>query len=242
MGGISEVSAPIAAIHDCAEGDDRWQDALERMSRFHKVINFAIGTVDPDRDFFESLNLRIDPTFEQSYINHWAPRNFLVRRSATLPVGTLFSFDTTMPRAEFRKTAFYNEWWHPQGMDQAIGANLVSGGSMCVYATAYRPLAAPEFSDQDAQCFRVLLPHLRRAMELRARLRRTDRARPPPPWRRSASRPSCSPARAGCSMRTSRRSDCSPTGACASARTACSRRRYRTRRAAYGTASKARCA
>jgi DNA-binding CsgD family transcriptional regulator len=88
-------------------------------------------------------------------------------RTAKLPVGQLFSFDTVVPATEFARTEFYNEWWHPQGLDRAIGMNLIVDNDVSAVVTIYRPNSRPEFSDRDKQLFTRLLPHLVRALEIR---------------------------------------------------------------------------
>jgi hypothetical protein len=79
----------------------------------------------------------------------------------------LFSFETAMPRGEFARTGLYNEWFKPQGMDKALGANLLVEGALSVAVTVYRPSSGADFLHYDVARFRALLPHLQRAMRLR---------------------------------------------------------------------------
>jgi DNA-binding CsgD family transcriptional regulator len=112
----------------------------------------------------------MDPSYIRSYDEHWACRNFLWKSSVVLPVGELFSFETAMPRDQFVRTGLYNEWFHPQGMDKALGANILVEGPLPAVASVYRPSSDPDFTDRDVARFRSLLPHLQRAWQLRTRL------------------------------------------------------------------------
>ena len=164
----------IESIYDAVLHPDRWPGVLAALADELGANNISIGAHDSQTDSIDMLTLPIDPEFERSYATYWAQRNFLWQRTASLSVGELFCFETVMPREQFRKTVFYNEWWRPQQMDVAIGTNLLVEGSLSVVATAYRPKSAPDFDAADQARFTALLPHLQRAMQLRARLNRTD--------------------------------------------------------------------
>jgi len=78
--------------------------------------------------------------------------------------------DTFVTREFFTGSEFYNEWWKPQGMDIALGANLLIEGPVSMVASVYRPASRSAFSGTDTARFLQLLPHLQRAMQLRQRL------------------------------------------------------------------------
>jgi PAS domain-containing protein len=165
--GTSDFSTAIGLIYDSALDSDAWPDALNAMARLLHAKDLAVGTFNGDTNFNESLNLPIDPDFRRSYFEHWADQNFLWRASAALPVDTLFSFECAGPREAVHRSAFYNEWFRPQGMDNVLGANLIAEGARSTVLTVYRPVSRPEFGPRDAARLRALLPHLRRAMRLR---------------------------------------------------------------------------
>jgi DNA-binding CsgD family transcriptional regulator len=164
---MSDISNVIALIYDSAIDDEVWPDALKAVARFLQVKDVAVGTFDADKNFHETLNLPIDPDFTRSYFEYWAARNFLWQASASLPVGQLFSFGVAGPRDEFYRSALYNEWFRPQGMDIALGANLIMEGARSTVLTIYRPASRPEFGAREITRFRALLPHLQRAVQLR---------------------------------------------------------------------------
>jgi DNA-binding CsgD family transcriptional regulator len=162
-----EFSRLIGLIYESVETPDSWQMTLKALGRFLSVKDFSIGSHDLSTNRFESFNLPIDLDFILSYAEFWGSRNFLWKTSSKLPVGQLFSFETAMPRDEFARTGLYNEWFRPQRMDKALGANLLVEGSLSAAVTVYRPSSADDFSDYDVARFRALLPHLQRAMRLR---------------------------------------------------------------------------
>lgn len=172
---MSDISNIITLIYDSAIDDEVWPDALKALANFLQVKDLAVGTFDAAKNFHETLNLPIDPVFTRSYFEYWAARNFLWRASASLPVGQLFSFDVAGPRDKFYRSALYNEWFGPQGMDIALGANLIMDGTRSTVLTIYRPASRPEFDGHEIARFRALLPHLQRAVQLRDQMPRGTR-------------------------------------------------------------------
>jgi DNA-binding CsgD family transcriptional regulator len=154
-------------IYEAALHPEGWQTALLALARDTGARDVAIGAYNAATTTHETINLPIDPYYESQYENHWASRNFLWERTAKLPVGQLFSFETVLPKAEFAQTEFYNEWWRPQGLDRAMGMNLIIDNEVSAVITIYRPSSRPEFSDRDKKIFAGLLPHLVRGLEIR---------------------------------------------------------------------------
>jgi DNA-binding CsgD family transcriptional regulator len=168
MSEIEEFSTLIALIYESVETPELWQPTLRAISRLLSVKDVSLGSHDFSTGRFEAFNLPIDPDFERSYAEFWGQRNFLWKASSKLPVGQLFSFETAMPRDEFSRTGLYNEWFKPQGMDKALGANLLVEGPLSATVSVFRPSSNGDFSDCDIARFRALLPHLERVMRLRA--------------------------------------------------------------------------
>jgi DNA-binding CsgD family transcriptional regulator len=168
MSEIEEFSTLIGLIYESVETPEVWQPTLKAIGRFLSVKDVSLGSHDLSTGRFEAFHLPIDPDFVRSYAEFWGQRNFLWKASSKLPVGQLFSFETAMPRDEFSRTGLYNEWFKPQGMDKALGANLLVEGPLSATVSVFRPAWKGDFSDYDIARFRALLPHLERVMRLRA--------------------------------------------------------------------------
>jgi DNA-binding CsgD family transcriptional regulator/PAS domain-containing protein len=154
-------------IYDAALHPEGWPAALLAIVNDLGARDVALGVFNSATMVNETINLPIDPYFKDQYESHWATRNFLWERTARLQIGEIFSFDSVMPRQEFSQTAFYNEWWRPQGLDRVMGMNLISKGHTSAVITIYRPDSRPDFSNSDRRKFLSLLPHLVRAVEIR---------------------------------------------------------------------------
>ena len=160
----------IETIYEAVLHPQQWTPVLHGIAALLKAKDVSIGSYDSETRGLDVVCLPIDPSFMRAYSERWSSRNFLWTFTSGLPVRKLFSFESALPRQEFERTDFYNEWWHPQQMDHAIGANLLVDGPLSAVATAYRPKRRGAFDAEDAAAFLALTPHLQRAMELRQRL------------------------------------------------------------------------
>ena len=160
----------VEDIYEAAVRPEYWPVVLDRTTKMFGAKDFAIGRFDTRTGQHDTISTPIDPAFAQSYAEHWASQNFLWRKSAPLPVGQLFSFETFIERDDLCRTGLFNEWFKPQGMDQSMGANLVSEGSTSVTTTIYRPASRAAFDPVERARFAALLPHLQRAVQIRTRL------------------------------------------------------------------------
>jgi hypothetical protein len=92
-------------------------------------------------------------------------------RSASLPVGSVVTDEGVMPKAEFLRTAFYDECLRPQGpafppqpARRPRRARRVA--NVCVLRSAREG----EFGAEDVELLLALAPHLRRAVAVHTRL------------------------------------------------------------------------
>lgn len=171
------MSSLIERIYEAAVQPDCWPSLVTAIGDRFGAKDAAIGAFDGNTGAFESVHTAVDPAFLRSYREHWVTRNFLWQASAPLPTGQLYGFDTFIERDAFERTDIYNEWFHPQGMDRALGANLLLEGSLSVTATLYRPSSKADFDAADRLRFARILPHLQRAWQVRERLRTAEQIR-----------------------------------------------------------------
>lgn len=164
------VHSLIDNIYEAVLRPAGWQLVLRETARLLHARDGSFATYNFETRVGATECLPIDPEYARRYEEDWAHRNFLWRATHSLPVGTMFSFEAAMPRAQFEKTDFFNEWWLPQGMTKALGVNLIATKALSSVATFHRPPNRPDFDREDTERLRTLLPHLSRAMEIRQQL------------------------------------------------------------------------
>src|ERR1700712_1968746 len=119
----------IGLIYDAALDASRWPDTLSRVADAVGAQAISLDIYDAAAQTFDGIAPRTDPDFLQSYAEYWAARNQLWALSAGVPVGKLFTTDDFMPRDQFIRSEFYNDWCRPQGKDATLATNVLVAGA-----------------------------------------------------------------------------------------------------------------
>ncbi len=163
----STFAASINAIYDAAVDFSRWPDALRFISSLcasHTTVLTRQGA-SPGESW--SLAPQCDPAYYESYCSYYHSVNPLWQRAASAPAGTIQTDSMIMPKSELVRTEFYNDFLAPQRLGSMLNmVTLVERGQQTVIAT-YRQ---DEFDPEHIQLFRLLAPHLQRAVQLNTRL------------------------------------------------------------------------
>ncbi len=87
-----------------------------------------------------------------------------------LPVGQMVMSDAIMPLAEARRTRWYREAITPQDVEQALLMHLDAQNSVEYVLTVQRSARKGSYTKDEAKLLRPLVPHLRRALRIGARV------------------------------------------------------------------------
>ncbi len=166
----------VDQIYEAAVRPEAWSRVLDDIVQRLQAKDACIEAYDSARSESDIVCHPIDPAFAELYENYWATRNFLWEGSNRLAVGRTFSFDTFISTDDRRTNRFFREWFSPQGLDIALGANLLKDGPLTVIFTVFRPKSREGFAATDVASFKAMLPHLARATNIRRQLAVRDAA------------------------------------------------------------------
>ena len=136
----------------------------------HDTADTSARIQDPDASFVR--NVRIEAEFLKSYAEHYTHTNVLLKEIAALPEGAMMLSSSIVPDAEFRRTEYYSDWLHPQGVGYCLGGPILKRGSTVAMFSASRLEQQGRYRDSDLRLTQLLMPHLRRACLLHQRLTR----------------------------------------------------------------------
>jgi DNA-binding CsgD family transcriptional regulator len=91
-----------------------------------------------------------------------------------IPVGAPMRQSSMISDAAFRRSELYNETIRPVGGFYGIVAPLEQHPGRWAYFSVCRHSGAPDFSDDDLEAARLIIPHLRTALEVQGRLEAAD--------------------------------------------------------------------
>src|SRR5215472_6612967 len=169
-----ELSELIGLIYDAAMDPDAWPLMLNRLADLLSAQCSVIGLLNSSTNAAVMTAPRTDPEYLRSFTEYWAGHAFMWKVGAKLPLGTVVVREMIIPRDEFCRTDYYNEWCKPQGVETAIAANLLVDGPVSTVIAAYRPYAKGDFDATETRLFAEIIPHLQRALQLQLRLAGLD--------------------------------------------------------------------
>jgi DNA-binding CsgD family transcriptional regulator len=168
--GEDRVLNLVAAIYDTALDASLWPDLLHRISDAIGSPHVMFGFYDAATGLTEIHAPRVDPDVARSCAE-WGADNPLPGLSAAEHPGKVFSISDFLAPDEFKRTAFYQEWWRPHGWSlEPITTNLMVDGNAAALLSISKAQDQPAFDSDDKRLFATLAKHLVRAVELQRRI------------------------------------------------------------------------
>jgi hypothetical protein len=165
-----DYSEVIDLIYEAALDPRGWPRVADRLADLCGATIAQIISHDSETFAVTNIAPRADPETVRNYVQHWVYHNPLIEPTQRIPLGSVFTFDRIMPRRELARTAIYNEFFAPAGMEERLGVRLLAEGSSTALANLYRPARKGAFERVDEELLASLVPHLQRALQLNVRL------------------------------------------------------------------------
>ena len=149
----------------------KWPLFLERASAFFggSVTGFQHYGSDPGSTRADFVG--IDPAHYAAYRSHYAAVNPWTKCGHRLyEPGRVLASDSFVHFSDLRRTEFYNDFLRDVGIAHAFGACLFQRGEVISNLTVTRSQAHGAFQERELALARVLLPHMRQAIEIHERL------------------------------------------------------------------------
>jgi DNA-binding CsgD family transcriptional regulator/PAS domain-containing protein len=161
----------VGSIYAAVDDQTLWPDFLERLANtiHSQATNLFV------QDLRHSggaafATFGTDPSFNRSYSEYYGTINiFLLRGKSLLNTGNVCFSDELCPNEEAFRSEFFNEWVLPQGQGHGLLGTIFNNDSVAGNVGAIRARTAKPFTIEDKRLVQALMPHLQRAVDLRAR-------------------------------------------------------------------------
>ena len=162
----------VALIYEAAIDPTLWEEFLRRFADAIGSAGSALFFQDHDSSKGEiSVAYRYDPPYLRQYAEHFASVNvWLQRMAGQTKSGDIRNSQDACSDGELVRTEYYNDWLRPQDLFFGYGGTIVRNGSVTTNITAMRSRHAGPFGDEETALLELLMPHLRRALQLHRRL------------------------------------------------------------------------
>lgn len=174
FGGGSALLALIQLIYSAIDDSSLWPIALERISNLIGGDQILIWTRFQNALVDNIVAVaRMDRSALDPYVSYYAAINVLAQRCDQLYRDGMARFShRAVPDPEFRRTEFCNDYFHPNDMHYSIGMKIPVSDQEPAYLACMRPEKQQPFEEVQGLILELLMPHLKRALELHLRFSR----------------------------------------------------------------------
>ncbi len=145
-----------------------FSDALLAMTRVFDCTSAALVSFDP---LAPDTNLALSEGVIQEniklYVNEFAAIDPAPATFARLPAGTASATNRLFTTEELRKIVFFQEFLVPIGLVETLGGTLFADKDRFALIGLQRSNDRRDFDDDDIATLEHLMPHIRRALQLR---------------------------------------------------------------------------
>jgi DNA-binding CsgD family transcriptional regulator len=165
----------IADLYDSAIDDARWPDMARLIAKVSGLDGAGIWLVEGGQvtDISITMTDSILP-----YVSHYHKFDPWARGILTVPEGRAMVGSEYVSEPDLLKSEFYNDFARRFGLRRPLGARLQLAPRRVAMVAMEQPATKKLFELDDRQRMQPLLPHLKGALQLRARnrqnLRQTD--------------------------------------------------------------------
>jgi DNA-binding CsgD family transcriptional regulator len=171
MSSESDLATLIAAIYEAGMDFNLWPLALKRIASAFGVPSASMARQGRIPSECWGFAVGIDPSMSENYLKYYYGVDPLWQTAISTPAGTVQSDTMLIPRREFVRTEFFNDFLMPQSIAGLLNAIvLVEEGRQSVVTLH----GDQQFDEGHVALYKLLAPHLQRAVQINLKLARTE--------------------------------------------------------------------
>jgi DNA-binding CsgD family transcriptional regulator len=165
MSNPKHIYSLIGEIYDAILDRARGTEALGKAAQFVGARAAALLWRNPVCRTANVIHaFGIEPRYVDLYRQHYAKLDPMTAPMFLRDVGEVASATDVLPHGEHHKTCFYKEWLQPQGFVDTLQASLDKTATDFVHLCFMRNGESGMFDNAARDRFRLIIPHLRRAV------------------------------------------------------------------------------
>jgi DNA-binding CsgD family transcriptional regulator len=176
------VSRLIHEIYDASLAPDAWPHALRSLANLTKArMTSLIAHPAAGKDFVLA-NFGLDPAFAASYERHYYRHNiYLHKGRPMLREGAVLPHEAYCTDQEILHSEYYNDFQRHLGLFRVVAGGISSGPNGHTVVSVNRSRNQPPFTRDELRLIAALLPHIRRALQIGARMEHPAKGERPGP-------------------------------------------------------------
>jgi len=168
----------IDRIYDGVVDGGAWHGIAEALAAACSATSAVLKLQDAQEhvDLVDmTANLMVDAK-RRDWADYWHRHDLWVEKSLSFGLSKIVTSRDLLADAELKRTDFHNDWLRRLDIFHMMGAVFPAGEGAIAILGIHRPERAGFFSQADRRQLAGLLPHLRRAFQLRRKLAQAQAA------------------------------------------------------------------
>lgn len=166
-----ELLRVIDTLYEGMLDEEAWQRALTMITDFVSGSGAALYSLNPmTGQMFRSDLVRVDPLLLSQYQDTWILKDQRYVAGLSCAVGEPQVDEMLVSMPAFRRSAIYNEYLKPSDIVYILATWVERRPNRGVVLGVQGSLARGAFTDDERRRMAVLIPHVRRVVEMKDRM------------------------------------------------------------------------
>jgi DNA-binding CsgD family transcriptional regulator/PAS domain-containing protein len=173
---LNQVLALVNQLYAAPGTQDGWGVFLDGLCGAVNGSCAHFIAVDRRGQAGLAMTVRSDPAARVAYDQHWAAFDPWghSQRLQRAPAGAVLLGDEMLPHAALRQTPFYNDFGRPNDLVWCMAGTIDTAPASVSVVSIGRSEHHHPFDTEERAFLNVLMPHLRRALQLHRRIAATE--------------------------------------------------------------------
>lgn len=169
---LAEYDRLVASLYDAALDSRLWNIPMEHLRELFQANYVTLILRIPDHSDAGLMIVagNIEGEGKVTYLTYPHSSTPFINQ----PADKVFTVDDLMSEEDWRRSSYYQHWCGPKGVFHVMGVDIATPDSGKLRFRITRPEAAPTFSARDRALCELILPHLRRALNMHNQLDRSQ--------------------------------------------------------------------
>jgi DNA-binding CsgD family transcriptional regulator len=176
----AELLGVVQDIYAASLDPVHWETVLAKVARLVRaeagsvwIHDFANSSASFDGTGDDVAAFSgFDPSEVMRYADHYSAVNVWTANEDKYVSGSVVTSSVLYPDAMLKRTEFFGDWLQPQDLFYALGSIVEKEGTRAVKMSFLRPERAGAYNDDEMMVMRLLMPHLRTAVQIHRRMYR----------------------------------------------------------------------
>lgn len=156
------LSQILGAIYDAALDEAAWVTCLQRL---RNTLGANYASLIVRHETTDDIGLIVSAGNDQASLDPGNPHIAMSPFTGMKP-DQLVTITDVLTEAEWRASSYYRDYCAPQGVFHVLAADIATRNGGVYGFRITRPETSPDFSKADIDFCRLLLPHIKRALNL----------------------------------------------------------------------------